>query len=82
MIFYFRKITKDEIRLSFELETFWIKLRLSIVQCLKDLVSMETTTTSDSAVVSMKKVRRLLEEAEKLEGIDYLRRKKCPLVSA
>ena len=81
MIFYLRRITKDEIRLSFELETFWIKLRLSIVQCLKDLVSMETTTTRDSAVVSVKKVRRLLEEAEKLEGIDYLRRKKCPLVS-
>ena len=43
---------------------------------------METTTTRDSAVVSVKKVRRLLEEAEKLEGIDYLRRKKCPLVSS
>ena len=58
----------------------WIKLKLNIIQLLKQLVSMETESSKDAAVLKLRQLKELLGDCRQLEGIEFLKKKKCLMV--
>ncbi|XP_019853381.1 PREDICTED: N-alpha-acetyltransferase 25, NatB auxiliary subunit-like [Amphimedon queenslandica] len=71
-------LTKREIELSFQVEVFWIKIRLAMMTLLKDMLGGVTTPSLPD---QLKGVLSLLEQVEAHEGVEFFRQRKTSLVN-